>query len=106
MWICTLQSLLLHIIKYSEYETKALKTLPNIYFFVVFSDPIQKGKTNKSVFWYQPGNLNELWNINVSLEQTYLQRNRMLPLIVAMATCHSAHYDVTEIHILGLSALP
>lgn len=31
--------------------------------------------------------------------QTYLQRSRMVPPIVALATCHTAHYDVTEIHI-------
>lgn len=69
MWICTLQSLLLHIIKYPEYENKALQTLPNIYFLLFFSDPIQNGKpkkeekTDEKYFLYQPcqqkGNQNE-----------------------------------------------
>lgn len=97
---------LIHIIKCSEYETKALKTLPNIYFYHLFWPHSQrKPLANKSVFWHQPceqvGNPNEVWNVNVSLEHTYLQRNRMLPVIVAMSTCHSAHYDVIEIHIWG-----
>lgn len=33
------------------------------------------------------------------LRETYLQRSRMMPPIVALATCHPAHYDVIEIHI-------
>lgn len=48
MWICTLQSLLLHIIKYSEYENKALKTLPNIYFLLTFLTPFRTENQRKN----------------------------------------------------------
>lgn len=55
MWICTLQSLLLHIIKYSEFENKALKTLPNIYFYCLFwPHSERKTKRKNKTFFFLP----------------------------------------------------